>query len=61
MKHYEYVTLKIGKIFGGKTEEHREIIDEYAAKGYRYADYVPSVVYNNGTVKAIDLIFEKDE
>ena len=36
VKKYEYVNLKIGKVFSSKSEEHRKIIDEYAAKGYRY-------------------------
>ena len=35
MKMYEYVNVKIGKLIGAKSEEHRAIIDEYASKGYR--------------------------
>ena len=60
MKKYEYVTVYIGKFFGAKTEEHRKIIDEYAAKGYRYVGYIPTVLDDFGKIKDIDLIFEQD-
>lgn len=36
MKQYEYVSVHIGKLFGAASEEHREIINDYAAKGWRY-------------------------
>ncbi|WP_394024462.1 DUF4177 domain-containing protein [Anaerococcus martiniensis] len=36
MKRYEYVSIKVGKFIGAKSDEHRDIIDEYAEKGYRY-------------------------
>ena len=53
MKKYEYVTVYIGKFFGAKSEEHRKIIDEYAAKeksmvvgsSMKLADYYWGVVY----------------
>ena len=32
MKKYEYVSVHIGKLVGAKSEEHRQIIDEYAKK-----------------------------
>ena len=60
MKKYEYVTEYIGKFFGAKSEEHRKIIDEYAAKGYRYVGYIPTVLDDFGKIKDIDLIFEQD-
>ncbi|MBQ5676108.1 MAG: DUF4177 domain-containing protein [Lachnospiraceae bacterium] len=60
MKKYEYVTVYIGKFFGAKSEEHRKIIDEYAAKGYRYVGYIPTVLDDFGKIKDIDLIFEQD-
>lgn len=41
MKKYEYVTVHIGKLFGAKTKEHKQIIAEYAQKGYRYVGYIP--------------------
>lgn len=60
MKKYEYVTVYIGQFFGAKSEEHRKIIDEYAAKGYRYVGYIPTVLDDFGKIKDIDLIFEQD-
>lgn len=58
MKKYEYVNIHIGKFIGAKSEEHRRIIDEYAAKGYRYAGYIPTKLDDFGKIKDIDLVFE---
>lgn len=60
MKKYEYVSLNIKKIVGAKNEGYREIIDEYAKKGYRYVGYIPTVISDYGLFKSIDLIFEID-
>lgn len=60
MKKYEYVNVHIGKLIGAKSEEHRDIIDEYAKKGYRYVGYVPTNMNDYGKIKDIDLIFEMD-
>lgn len=61
MKKYEYVNVKIGKIIGAKSEEHRQIIDEYASRGYRYVGYIPTNISDYGKFKSLDLIFEIDE
>lgn len=60
MKKYVYVNVHIGKFFGAKSEEHRIIIDEYAAKGYRYVGYVPTNTSDYGKIMDMDLIFEID-
>ena len=60
MKQYEYVHLHIDKFFGAKSEEHRQIINEYAKKGYRYVGYIPTNITDYGKIKNMDLIFEKD-
>ncbi|MBQ8640605.1 MAG: DUF4177 domain-containing protein [Clostridia bacterium] len=61
MKKYEYVSLSIdGWIFGSNCEEHRQIIDAYAEKGYRYVGYIPTHVNTNGRMTDIDLIFKID-
>lgn len=62
---YEYVTIEtVGKgFFSNKTSSHREIIDEYAAKGYRYVGWFPRKSSNliEGVIEEVDLIFEIDE
>jgi len=60
MKKYEYVEVKIGRFVGAKSEEHRQIIDEYASKGYRFVGYIPTAIRDYGTITAMDLIFETD-
>lgn len=60
MKKYVYVNVHIGKFCGAKSEEHRIIIDEYAAKGYRYVGYVPTNISDYGKIKDMDLVFEID-
>lgn len=61
MKKYEYVNVKIAKFVCAKSEEHRKIIDEYAAKGWRYVGYIPTDIDGHGMIRAMDLIFEIDE
>lgn len=61
MLRYEYVSLNNEKLFGAKFTQHRDVIDEYAKKGYRYVGYVPTVINDYGKFKEIDLIFEIDE
>jgi transcriptional regulator with XRE-family HTH domain len=56
---YEYVDVKIDKLFGAKSSEHREIIDQYAKKGYRYIGFLPTDIAESGKIKKVDLIFEK--
>lgn len=60
MRKYEYVTVHMGGIFVAEQEEHRKIIDEYAAKGYRYAGCVPICIDMDGKLKEMDLVFELD-
>ena len=60
MKRYEYVNIHIGKFCGAKSEEHRNIIDAYAAKGYRYVGYIPTDINDYGKIKDMYLIFEID-
>lgn len=59
MKQYEYVSVHIGKLFGAASEEHREIINDYAAKGWRYVGFIPTNMNDYGKLKDIDLIFGK--
>ncbi|MBQ6040585.1 MAG: DUF4177 domain-containing protein [Oscillospiraceae bacterium] len=61
MKKYEFVNIKIGRLVGAKSEEHRKIIQEYAAKGYRYVGYIPTELTDSGKIKFMDLVFETEE
>ena len=60
MKAYEYVNIHIGKFVGAGSEVHLAIIDEYAAKGYRYVGYIPTNINNYGKITDLDLVFERD-
>ncbi len=60
MKKYEYVNVRIAKFIGAESIEHREIIDEYAKKGYRYVGYIPTSISDYGKIKEMDLVFEID-
>ncbi len=61
MYKYEYVAIKTGKFFGSKCTEHKDIIAQYAEKGFRYAGFIPTEITDSGKFKEIELIFEKKE
>ena len=61
MKKYEYVNVNIQKFIGSRSEEHRQIIDEYASKGYKYVGYIPTEMTGHGQILMMDLVFEIDE
>lgn len=64
MKEYEYVSVKYKMLeafmLGCGISEHREIIDDYAARGYRYVDSIVTEVDNSAHIRKVDLVFEKD-
>lgn len=41
-------------------DEHRKIINQYAARGYRFVTAIPTEMKINGCVRKMDLIFEKE-
>ncbi len=53
------VTLENHKATTSELKGHREIIENNAKEGYRYAGYVPTVYGPSGKVLKIDMIFEK--
>lgn len=61
MKKYKYAQTHINKFVGTKTIPHRQMIDEYSQKGYKYIGFIPININEYGKIKDIDLIFEKDE
>lgn len=60
MKEYEFVSIRVDTFTGAKSESHKEIIREYAGKGWRYAGVIPTALMNNGKLKEMDLVFERD-
>jgi len=63
MMQYEYVTVKIKKagLWSYRYTQHRELIDEYAKKGYRYVGFVPTNLVGYGQMAEMDLVFEMRE
>jgi len=62
MYHYEFVTVKLKKGFTGVTlAEHREIIEDYARRGFRFVNYIPTREAGHGMLYEIDLVFEKNQ
>ena len=62
MYRYEYVPLYTGGGFwlNNSDSQHREIIDRYAAAGWRYVGYIPTEFTGNGGTKSIELIFVRE-
>lgn len=65
---YRYQTVKCefftwglagGNVY--ETQGHREIIEQMAAQGWRYAGFIPTKQRGTGHIAEIDLIFEKEE
>lgn len=63
MKKYEFVTVKVknNPVMNADLSEHRKVITEYAAKGYSYKGYIPTVQGPSGKIIEMDLIFEIEE
>ena len=61
MKKYEYVNVVYEGVYAAKLNEHRQIIDERAAEGWRYVGYIPTREAYHGQICSIDLIVEKEE
>ena len=63
MYEYQYIVLDTGGgIFMNNCEgKHREIIEEEAARGWRYVGYVPMEFSGRGGISSIDLIFEREK
>lgn len=58
---YEYVNVSMpGPLALGILAEHREVINRYAEKGWRYNGYIPTSKTSQGKTLLIDLIFEKE-
>lgn len=67
MKKYEYVRMKLKPFDSkysrrdGNDETHRDVIGEFAARGYRFVGIVPVRSDSYGRIKEYDLVFEIEE
>ena len=57
---YKYIYVKIGNesLIRSVFTQHRDIINKYAEKGYRYVGFIPVRSNNYGRIIEMDLIFE---
>lgn len=53
--------MKNNPVMNANLYEHREVIEKYAAKGYAYKGYIPTVQGPSGKIVEMDLIFETEE
>ena len=62
MKKYEYVEVKLqnNPVTNAVLAEHRQVINDWAQKGYKYVGYIPTKQGASGKAVVIDLIFETD-
>ena len=62
MYKYEYKKVDFKNGFA-KTllDEHRVIIDSYAQRGWRFVGAIPTATIGYGSLKQVDLVFEKAE
>ena len=56
MYRYEYVEAQAEVFFN--SANHREIIDEYAERGFRFINAIPTSFSSYGSIKTFDLVFE---
>lgn len=63
MKKYEFVVVKVknNPVMNASFSEHRKVIEEYAAKGFTYKGFIPTVQGPSGKTVEMDLIFETEE
>lgn len=62
MKEYKYVQIeyKMKNVLFLSSDEPREVIDQYAKKGYSYKGFIPVEMDAKGCLRKIDLVFEKE-
>ena len=59
MYQYKYIPVDTGGGFLSGSREHRELIDKYAAEGWRYVGFFPVSFTSHGGISQVDLIFER--
>ncbi|QOR33892.1 DUF4177 domain-containing protein [Clostridium sp. 'deep sea'] len=59
MYKYIFEESKGGDLF--THTNHREIIEEYGKRGYRFVTAIPTYSTGSGKIKSFDLVFEIEE
>ena len=59
MKEYTFVTHYFTGGLETRSEGHRELIQQKAAEGWRYAGFLPVEQRATGHIEAVELIFER--
>lgn len=49
------------RVAGAELTSHREVIEEYALKGYKYLGFVPVKLGPSGKMLALDLVFDNKQ
>lgn len=60
MYEYQYVRLRATGVITAEFKDRQEVIDRYAAEGWRYAGWIPATMGSYGSIGQIDLIFERE-
>ncbi len=60
MKKYEFVQIKLQNnyVANAVMSEHRQIIEEWTDKGYRYVGFIPTKQGPSGKIMEAESIFE---
>jgi len=61
MYEYEFVTVSVGSISGKAKEDYKEIIKDYAKKGWRLKQIVTPPFGVGGQALYLDIIFEREK
>ena len=62
MYQYEYEHIKTSDwYFSTGSLQHRRIIADRAREGWRYVGWVPTECLGPGTIREVDLVFEREE
>ncbi|MDR3970393.1 MAG: DUF4177 domain-containing protein, partial [Dysosmobacter sp.] len=54
MYQYKYIPVDTGGGFLSGSREHRELIDKYAAEGWRYIGFFPVSFTGHGGISQVD-------
>jgi hypothetical protein len=60
MYEYQYIRLQATGTMSVEFKDRQEVIDRYAAEGWRYAGWIPAILGAYGAIGQIDLVFERE-